>query len=275
VIHAGWEAELRLSFVRDGQRTVLHERSHRGPLRVQRPFYPEGDSVCHVYVLHPPGGLVGGDRTSLQVVAEAGAHALLTTPAASKLYRSGGPRSIQSQHLTVGSTACIEWLPLETIAFDGANAELNTQVDLESDGRFLGWEVLCLGRPAAQELFSRGELRPSIELTRAGKPLYVERGSYTGGSALLGAPWGLGAQPVVGTFLCAASGAAECIEAARRIALPESPAIAAVSGWGELLLARYLGPSAEQAREFFTSLWVELRPTLLGVPAQMPRIWRT
>jgi urease accessory protein len=274
VLDSGWEAQLWLSFVRDGARSVLQERRHRGPLRVQRPFYPEGGSVCHVYVLHPPGGLVGGDRVSIEVVAEAGAHALLTTPAAGKLYRSSGGLSEQSQTLRVAAGARLEWFPQETIAFDGALGQLHTRVELGADARFLGWEILCLGRPAAQERFTRGEVGQSLELVRDGQPVYVERGWHVGGSAALSAAWGMADWPVVGTFVCAVHDAASCVELARKIDRPAS-GIAAVSGWGDLLVCRYLGPSAEAARAYFTGLWVALRPALMGCEACAPRIWRT
>jgi urease accessory protein len=277
VLDTGWEATLALSFVRAGARTALHERRHTGPLRVQRPFYPEGAGVCHVYVLHPPGGLVGGDRLRIDVLAEAGAHALLTTPAAGKLYRSQGGCASQQQILRVANGARLEWLPQETIAFDGARAELTTRVELSGDAGFIGWEILCLGRPAAQERFLRGELRQSIEVVRDERLLYLERGAYAGGSAVLRAPWGLGDQPVVGTLVCAVAGASACVDAAREIAAQPlwTPGLAAISGWGELLVARYLGPSAEQARELFTAVWRVLRPALLNCEVSLPRIWRT
>jgi urease accessory protein len=278
VLDTGWQAQLRLSFLRDGARTELGRREHSGPLRVQRAFYPEGEEVCHVYVLHPPGGLVGGDRIALDVQVLAGAHALLTTPAAGKLYRSSGegPRTLQSQRFAVAAGGKLEWLPQENIAFEGAHAQLQTRVELAPDACFIGWEVLCLGRPAANEAFTRGELRPSLELVRDGHTVFIERGRYTGGSPALQAAWGMRAQPVTGSFVCAVAGAHDWVERARSLlpTLPE-PALAAVSGWDNLLVARYLGPSAEQARELFATLWVLLRPALLGRDASPPRIWRT
>jgi len=275
----GWAAELHLGFARDGARSALVERRHVGPLRVQRPFYPEGEGVCHVYLLHPPGGLVAGDDLQVNARVEPGAHALLTTPAAAKLYRSraaAGPAR-QAQRFEVQGDGLLEWLPQESIAFRGARAELSTRVALAAEARFIGWEIVCLGRPAAGERFDDGTLQPSFELSRAGHILYVERGQYAGGSAVLQAPWGLAGQPVVGTMLCAAPAAARCVEAARAALagqLGES-ALAAVSGWDDLLVARYLGPSAEQARNVFAGIWSAVRPALLGRDACVPRIWHT
>lgn len=276
----GWAAELDLSFVRSGARTALQGRKHVGPLRVQRPFYPEGDAVCHVYVLHPPGGLVAGDRLQIRAEVARGAHALLTTPAAGKLYRSAHAerRAAQHQLFRVAERGVLEWLPQETIAFDGARSELSTRVELAGDARFVGWEVLCLGRPAAGERFTRGEVRPSLELVRDQRVVYVERGAYRAGSPVMEAAWGLAGQPVVGTLLWAAAGAGAQVDAAREVIAQyplEAEARAAVSGWGDVLIARYLGPRAESARELFACIWSALRPALLGRTASAPRIWKT
>ena len=278
----GWQAELQLGFARDGARTALVERRHSGPLRVQRPFYPEGPDVCHVYLLHPPGGLVSGDELHVSAQVQDGAHALLTTPAAAKLYRSraatGPARQVQS--FGVHGAGVLEWLPQETIAFRGARAQLSTRVELSEHARFIGWEIVCLGRPAAGERFDEGSLWPSFELLRAGKSSYLERGQYAGGQAVLDAPWGLAGQPVSGTLICAAPAAHGCVEVARA-ALAEvlhaagAQGRAAVSGWDDLLVARYLGPSSEVARNVLSAIWAAVRPGLLGRPACAPRIWRT
>lgn len=275
----GWPAELHLGFARDDARSALVERRHLGPLRVQRPFYPEGEGVCHVYLLHPPGGLVAGDDLQVSARVEPAAHALLTTPAAAKLYRSraaAGPAR-QAQRFEVQGDGILEWLPQESIAFQGARAELSTRVALSAEARFVGWEIVCLGRPAAGERFDTGVLRPSFELSRAGRLLYVERGQYAGGSTVLHAPWGLAGQPVAGTMLCAAPGAHSCVEAARAAlaGIMGSRPLAAVSGWDDLLVARYLGPSAEEARNVFATIWATIRPPLLGREACVPRIWHT
>lgn len=283
MLDTGWKAALDLSFVRAPERTVLRERRHTGPLRVQRPFYPETTGVCHVYLLHPPGGLVAGDQLRIEAHVASGAHALLTTPAANKVYRSRDPqlRATQMQRLCVGAGGSLEWLPQETIAFRGARAELCTRVELTGDARFIGWEILCLGRPAAAETFDQGVLRPQLELFRDGRLVYIERGLYEAGSPLMHAAWGLAAQPVVGTLLCAAPDAARAIEPVRALlaeleaAAPSGSPRLAASAWDDCLLVRYLGPSAEQARMALAAAWAVLRPAILGMPAVAPRIWRT
>lgn len=277
VAQDGWEARLRLAFAHDGERTVLSERVHLGPLRVQRPFYPEPGGVCHVYVLHPPGGIVGGDQLTLDVDVARGAHALLTTPAATKLYRSGGATAVQRQVLRVAGGAQLEWLPQETIVWSGVRAELHTRVELSAQASFIGWEMLCLGRPASDERFTSGQLVQRIELLREGKPLLLERGAYRGGDAVLDAAWGLRGQPVLGTFACVSSALREeHVLAAREACAPHATgALASLSLLDQLLVARYLGPSTEQARACFMSLWETLRPVALGCAANAPRIWAT
>jgi urease accessory protein len=177
-----WQAKLDLTFRQAGNRTILAERRHIGPLIVQRPFYPEGP-ICHVYLVHPPGGIVGGDAVSLQVDVEPQAHALLTT-----------------QHLAVHDAA-LEWLPQETIVFDGARARSTTRVELTGEARFLGWEIACLGRPANGETFNAGQLQQDFLLYRDGQPLLLDRMRLSGGSPSLSAPWGLAGNQAMGTLL--------------------------------------------------------------------------
>jgi urease accessory protein len=265
-----------LRFEPHAGRTELVRREHQGPLRVQRPFYPEPTGVCHVYILHPPGGVVGGDGLDLGVEVASGASALLTTPAATKLYRSAGEAAVIQQTLRVASGGSLEWLPQETIAFSAAQAELCTRIDLEAGAVFLGWEILCLGRPASAERFEAGQLRQRIELRRAGKLGYCERGTYRAGNAVLHAAWGLRDQPVVGTLVCAGRDlSAHLPELRAAIGELAPPAYAAISCMGELGVARYLGPSTEQARECFKRVWQAVRPLLLEREAHPPRIWST
>jgi urease accessory protein len=272
----GWQAKLALRFEPHAGRTELVHREHVGPLRVQRPFYPEPAGICHVYILHPPGGVVGGDGLELDIEVAIGAHAVLTTPAATKLYRSGGATATIQQTLHVARDANLEWLPQETIAFSAAQAELCTRIELDPGARYLGWEILCLGRPAAGESFDAGQIQQRIELVRDGALRYCERGSYRAGSALLRAPWGLHNQPVVGTLLCAGRELTHHLPQLRAaLGQLEPPAYAAISCMGELCVARYLGPSTEQARACFSRIWEQMRPLAFDHAAHAPRIWAT
>src|SRR5262249_52335552 len=155
----------------EGDRTVLAERRHDGPLVVQKPLYPEGPDVCHAIVVHPPGGIAGGDQLSLRAAIDNGSHALLTTPGAGKWYRSAGPMAQQSLAFDVRGT--LEWLPRETIVFDGALAELDTRIELAEGARFIGWEVVCLGRRGSGERFRRGRLKLSTHIGREARTVYI------------------------------------------------------------------------------------------------------
>src|SRR5262245_45979258 len=143
-IAQAWQAELRLGFTSEGGRTVLRERRSEGPLVVQKPLYPEGETICHAIVVHPPGGIAGGDRLSLHARCDKDAQALLTTPGAGKWYRSAGPWA--EQQLAFDVAGSVEWLPRETIVFDGALASFQTNVSLDGNASFIGWEIVCLGR---------------------------------------------------------------------------------------------------------------------------------
>jgi urease accessory protein len=162
---AGWQARIELGFARRADRTVLAHKRQLGPLAVQRPFYPEG-GPCHTYLLHPPGGIVGGDSLEIEALVGVGAHALVTTPGASKLYRSVGASAHQTQCLRVAGGGTLEWLPQETIFFPGAKARMCTRVDLEPNARFIGWELYSLGRPAVGERFASGRADLSFRLSR-------------------------------------------------------------------------------------------------------------
>jgi len=271
----GWLGELELVFAASGRGTVVAKRQHRGPLHVQRAFFPEGPEVCHIYVLHPPGGLVAGDVLRVDIATQRGAHALVTTPAAAKIYRSGdGQVARQEQHLQVASGSSLEWLPQETIVFEEGRAELSTVVRVAGNGRFVGWEIVSLGRPAFAEPLQRGTCRQRFELWQDGRPLVIERLSIVGGGQRQQAPWGLGGQAVAGTLI--ATGVAELPEELRGFCA-ERPAgeWAGITQVAGAVVARYLGSCAEKARACLCDIWQRLRPGLVGRPACPPRIWMT
>lgn len=286
----GWEAALEIAFVAMGGATVLLRNGQRGPLAVQRPFSPEGREVSHVTLLHPPGGLVGGDRLSIGVEVGEDAHALLTTPAAAKHYRSAGPTARQQQRFTVAAGGILEWLPHETILFDGAISELRTRVDLAAGASFIGIDLVCFGLPARSERFARGRCRQCVEVWRGDCPLFIERGDFDGGAPVHAARWGLGGAPVMGTLVAAPGLPAHhaALAAVRELgaALPQGD-LGAVTrlDWGEngdvtadarsLLCCRYVGASAERGAHYLREAWRLLRPPLLGRPAVPPRIWAT
>jgi urease accessory protein len=273
-VATGWDARLHLEFERAAERTVLATRSHSGPLRVQKALYPEGPEVCQAIIVHPPGGIVGGDTLTIDIGASAGAHAQVTTPGASKWYRSSGPRATSITSLRVGAGAMLEWLPQEAILFDGASASISLEVELHPDARFFGWEVICLGRTASSERFTRGRLRQSIDLFRDGAPLFRERAAIDGGSRALQSGAILGNAPVFGTMVTVGATIADELLAQCRAIVCDAGE-AAVTRLPDVLVARYRGDSASAARAYFVTLWRLLRPLVAGRSAVIPRIFST
>lgn len=274
----GWAARLALEIEPIDGGSRLGRRQHLGPLRIQRAFYPEGPTVPHIYVLHPPGGVVGGDQLEVEIRLHAGANALLTTPAAQKLYRSRGPKSRQRNCLFVAEHAALEWFPAETIAFDGARSSMRSELILAEGAQALAWEILCFGRPASELPFLQGELDMDFEIVRNGCPLLIERTRVDGGSALLGAAWGYRGLPVFGTLYCVPgdprdlTGLTEALRA--ELATFVTPAeYLALTALEELLVMRVAATSVERARAVLIAAWQHLRPRVLGRTAITPRIW--
>ena len=274
--YAAWQARLQLGFERRGTETLLANRSHIGPLRVQKPLYPEGRELCHALVLHPPAGIAGGDRLDINIALDSGAQALLTTPGAGKWYRSAGPMAEQVVSITVGAGGTAEWLPQESILFDGAGSRMNTLVNLEEGSRYLGVETLCFGRRASGETFERGSLRLATDIRHAGKLLWRELGVIEGGSALMASPTGLAGFTVCSTVIAAGAEVdAQVLAACRAVASPEAGSQFGVTAMPQLFVGRYLGHSAEAARQWFIDLWRHLRPAFIGREVSVPRIWNT
>ncbi|MEP7052727.1 MAG: urease accessory protein UreD [Pseudomonadota bacterium] len=270
----GWAAELELGFEVVAGRTALVHKLHRGPLTVQRPFYPEG-GLAHVYLLHPPGGIVAGDQLFVQASVAPGARALLTTPAATKFYRSEGQIAQQRQLLRIAAGASLEWLPQETIVFGGAQARTSTRVELAPGGAFFGWEIVCLGRAASGDHFESGHLAQAFEIWEGGRPLWVERSHFDAQQPVRRAAWGLAGQRVFGTFACVGVSAAAVAAARSAVVHDAERELFSVTQTRSVIVCRYLGDSTERARQAFTQAWSALRPILLGRPACAPRIWLT
>lgn len=281
-----WAASLALTFAqRDGVTRMVQAR-HQGPLRVQRPFYPEGRSIegksgaydgpCHVYVLHPPGGLVSGDALSISAQVKSGAHALLTTPAANKLYKADSQGVAWTQHtqLSVEDDAILEWLPQETIAFDGSKGEQRTHIALHGSARCLGWEMMALGRPASDLPYISGRIEQHFRLTLDGKPLWLERQPLDPLHPRFAGRWGQGGATVQATLWAVGIADAPAAIDALREALPDNPRWAVTVRYGVLLL-RYLGHSRNEAWALCEQAWQLLRPRWIEREAHTPRIWLT
>ena len=274
-LKTGWKAKLHLKFVEENHKTVLKQRSHQGPLQVQKAFYPETNGACHVYILHPPGGVVGGDSFDIKIEVDSNAKVLVTTPAAGKFYRSAGDEAYQQQTITVADHGVLEWFPSENIFFSGAKVKLETRVDLSRESHFIGWDILCLGRPAIGETFSQGQLTQKFEIFQNGRPIRLDRLLVREKDAILDAKWGLGGKPVVGTFFCLTP-RKDLVDLLRQnIGSPENDDLFSVTFVDGIILCRYLGNSVEHVKRNFIKAWQILRVALRDHEAGIPRIWNT
>lgn len=272
-----WDAVLALRYERRDGRTVLAHRAHSGPLVVQKPLYQEGPGVCHTIVVHPPGGVAGGDVLEIDLDLDIRSHALVTTPGAAKWYRSGGRPASQRVRARLSELAILEWLPQESIFFDAADASLRMEIELPSSALFVGWEILCFGRTARGERFERGRVRQLTRVHVDGRLAWHERGDIAGGGPLLASSVGLAGRTVAGTLLLAGLALPlevrdRCRAAGMRVASGDR---VGMSGVGPVTVARYLGDSSERARDVLAAIWGALRPAVMGLPAVKPRIWGT
>lgn len=269
-----WLAKLDLKLVPTGTKTHLKQLAFVGPLRIQRPFYPEG-GVCHLYVLHPPGGLVSGDRLNINVHGAADSQTLLTTPSAGKVYGrdSDGVVQGQSVQLTLEKNAQCEWLPQETIIYSDAHAVLDTSIELEAGARFIGWDLVCLGRPASDARFSKGSLSQRIRLSYEGRLLFNEHLQLVADSSLHRSRVGLYNQSTFGTLVAYGIDFGSELITSLRADLDGS-AFTVTQRLG-VLLVRYLGEDMNECRAGMWRAWALIRPPLLERPACTPRIWLT
>jgi urease accessory protein len=268
-----WQASLDARFHRNGERSLCANR-HRGPLRMQKALYPEGDAVCHAVVIHPPGGIAGGDALELNVTVEPGAHALITTPGAAKWYKANS--RVASQHVRLAVDGLLEWLPQEAIVFDAAEVRSSIDINVAADAAMIGWDIVVLGRRAAGERFSRGCFAQSIRLSVGGELRWIERTRIAGGDALLDAPVGLAGHHVFGC-LWAVGSAIDAIEMDElREGLGALGAVAPITRLAPgLLVARSLGAGTGAVRTALGAVWSALRPRVCGRDAQPPRLWAT
>ncbi|UJW79512.1 urease accessory protein UreD [Hydrogenophaga sp. SL48] len=273
-----WHAHLNLDYRRDASRTVLRH-DHTGPLRIFKSLYPEGDAICHNVIIHPPGGLVGGDVLDVKVHVGSGAHGLISTPGATRFYASDGPPTTQQVALTLDAGARLEWLPLEAIAYPGCQAHNTLTATLADGAELLAWDVTALGLPTAGQPFVEGRFCQRLELPG----LWLEQARIDAADTrLLESPLGLGGQRCMGTLLLACG---HPLGRARQEALLEAVR-ATIAGWPagvqaaatcpnpQMLVLRAMAPLVEPLMLGLQQAWAALRTAAWGVAATPPRIWR-
>jgi len=276
-----WHARLTLDYRPDATTSGTRlDFRHDGPLRVLKSLFPEGSEVCHTVIVHPPGGIVGGDTLSVDLDVAADAHALVTTPGATRFYRSAGARAAQHVHARVAAGARLEWLPLETLVHSAALADNRMRFQLAPGAEMFGWDCVALGLPAADAPFAAGEYRHDIAVG----PRWLERGRTAAADLeLLDGPCGWAGHRALGTLWFAAGTPLDearreaLLEAAREIA--GAHALAATAGatapQPDVVVLRVLAPRVEPIHELLARVWGAWRALAWGRAACAPRVWRT
>jgi urease accessory protein len=274
-----WHGCLQLHYSRDGERTIAHDR-HEGPLRVLQRLYPEGPGICHHVLVHPPGGLAGGDVLDVDVRLDAGTHALITTPGATRFYRSEKAAAIQRVKVHAAAGARFEWLPLETIAYTDCIAENHLHLDLVPGAQALGWDILALGLPAANKAFDHGQFLQHLELSGH----WLERGRiHADDHGLLDSPLGFAGHRVMATLWWASGDDASeaqregLVEAARELLgpAPLSRTAGATSPNPRVVVVRALADRVEPAMALLVAVRAAWRRLAWNLQSNPPRIWRT
>ncbi len=275
----GWRGSLALTYAMADGRCVAHDR-HEGPLRVLKALYPEGPAVCHHVLLHPPGGVVGGDELEIAVTAGPGTHVLLTTPGATRFYRSDGALALQQVRLQLLPGSRVEWLPLENIAHGGCLARSSLRAEVAPGAEMIGWEVLALGLPASSQGFDSGCFESRIEVPG----VWLDHGRIGADDALLRqSPLGLAGHGVLATMWFAAGAALagarrDTLLDAARDSLPDAGTglLAGVTAvQPSLLVLRVLSQRVEPALQLLGRVRAAWRGAAWDMAAAPPRIWST
>lgn len=276
-----WYAKLELGFTKHASRTVLQHRKHSGPVRVQKMLWPEKTGICHAIIVHPPAGIAGGDHLTFDMRVEDEAHALVTTPGAGKWYRTNGKQAYQHIHIHVKRNAVFEWLPQETMLFDGANACSETQIHLDQSASFIGWDMLVIGRQARQETFSVGAYKNQFKLCRDRQFLVVDTLSFKGNDRWLSSCLGMHGRAVMGSFWAvppehfrASNFLEEHIDLIRELIMRMNIPVT-LTLLGDVICGRYLGDDVRHCHDAFAAIRARLRRYWFDLDEEFPRIWRT
>ncbi|RBW47656.1 urease accessory protein UreD [Psychromonas sp. B3M02] len=284
-----WLAHLSLQFSHTSVGTQLTATQRKGPLSVQKAFYPEGRDCAHIYLLHPPAGIVSGDELRINVSIQQQAHLLFTTPGAGRFYRArtnleiGDTKQTQITHFALAADAKCENFPQETIVYEGADGFNTVDIELTSSSAYLGWDITCLGLPDSNEPFIEGKYCQLNRLFCDGKLIYHDRIALSPANQLLTHPAGLANHSVFATFLAYApeklvnkQQRSELVEQLRHKIIEENAqSLLSVTDIEGLLVIRYLGSHAQQCKQLFIHLWAILRPVLIDKAAIQPRVWHT
>ena len=272
-----WRADLKLDYTLESQRTVARYL-HQGPLRILQSLYPEGDQICHNVLVHPPGGLVGGDTLDIQVTVAEGAHALVSTPSATRFYKSGGQAALQQVTATLAPGSRLEWLPLEAIAYNDCEATNRAIFNLAPSSELMAWDVTALGLPSSDMAFTKGHFQQHLEIPG----VWLERGNLRGDDTRwLNSPLGLAGQKCLASLVFASGNniepqrAAQALEAAREVleAHPLRLQAGVTCAHPQVIVLRVMSPLVEPSMDLLKKVWAVWRHTLWALPSTPPRIW--
>lgn len=270
-----WLAKLSLSYERTSIGTVLKKSLHEGPLRVQKALFPEGNDICHSIIIHPPAGIAGGDTLEIDVFIGTECHAVLSTPSASKWYKSFKNPATQSIQFELGANAKLDWLPQENLFFKGADAKVLTKLNLQSSSSFIGWDAAMLGRHASGEEWSKGHVHMRNQIYRDGKLLWIENGQIDAKDMHYKSLPQIGSWPVFATLWAVGPACSRTLAESLSNMMPWTDALR--SGVTYLpqgvLLARAVSNDIELTRNWMINTWSILRPLVHGVPAKSLRLW--
>jgi urease accessory protein len=270
-----WLAKLSLTYERTSIGTVLKKSLHEGPLRVQKALYPEGDDICHTIIIHPPAGIAGGDTLDIDVSIGAGCHTVLSTPSATKWYKSFKNPATQSIRFELGDGAKLDWLPQENLFFKGSNSNLLTKLNLPSNASFIGWDAMMLGRRASGEEWSSGHIHMRNEVRRDGKLIWIENGHIDAQDIYTKSLPQLGSWPIYSTLWALGPHCSDALAEQFSGMMPWTDSLrAGVTFMPQgILVVRLVSTNVESARNFMVDVWTKLRPIVHGVNAQPLRLW--
>ncbi len=281
-----WTARLNLDFNIDpaqyvGEDSLPKTRlgfQHVGPLRIQKALYPEGASPCHAIIVHPPGGIAGGDRLEVLVNSRAHSHGLVTNPSATKWY---GTDSIvpASQLIEIALNGKFEWLPQETIVFNQARVRSDIHVKASEDGAMIGWDHLIFGRHASGETFSAGNFNQTLRIELDGQEVWRDKLVLRGSDPLFASPIGLRGHHALATVWAVLPQKKSWDEQIIQN-LREQTCVQGEQGivWSvlhpRLLVGRVLA-NPLNLKSLLHHAWNFLRPQVLDRVAVAPRLWAT
>ena len=262
-------------------RTILQHRRHHGPVRIQKMLWPESNGICHAIIVHPPAGIAGGDHLTFDMQVDANAHTLVTTPGAGKWYRTNGKQAFQHIHIRLNDNAIFEWLPQETMLFDGAKASSETIVHLDAAASFIGWDMLVIGRQARDEQFAQGAYQNRFQLWRKDKLLVADTLNFKGNDRWLSSCLGMNGHAVMGSFWAvppekyrASFYLEQHLDLIRELIMRMDVPIT-LTLLGDVVSARFLGDDVRQCHDGFAAIRARLRRYWFDLEEAFPRIWRT